>query len=396
MIQVVFTVLCLLCMPILRGVSLADESLQSLHTNLNTYYDSFRPPLRVHFAGQQVTPVKASNYHAKRCSHTDPGAAISLYQNGAYGKYLGEQAVLVGSPCLFSDSLGNWLSNYFESMLCANAAGMHYVTVAKIWEPRTNDTSEPFLTKLPAFVKHPVPVSKDIAKVKLATSCPCASLCHEKPNALWTRNRDVIKPLLWGAIEHQIKAKELTNTTVVLSDLSTAKPGTVLPFVPEVAIHYRCGDNFVGHYGFLPFSAFRTLVPASTKMIFVLAEKRSRKTATKQHRAAKCDAIFNSLFSYLTQQFPRAEVVIRRGDDLYSDFIRLASAPVTICSVSSFCLWPAFVNPHVAHFPLTKLIVRRDASINLGFKWIAQPQVLLGAQYEHMQTNVLLEQLNKL
>jgi hypothetical protein len=57
------------------------------------------------------------------------------------------------------------------------------------------------------------------------------------------------------------------TTIVSASDLATVSAGTSLPLVPDAAIHYRCGDNFVGHYGFLPFRAFLATIP---KVVFFL------------------------------------------------------------------------------------------------------------------------------
>lgn len=379
-----------------NGTNGADDNLLAIYQDINKYYDSFRPPLSVNYAGQVIAPIKASNYHSKRCSHADPGSAIQRFQTNTYDAYSKEVPVLVGSPCLFSDSLGNWLSNYFETILCANAAGMHYMAVAKIWEPGSNDTASPFLSKLPSIVEHKSPTSVSFAKKNINMHCPCSAVCHERPIALWTKRRDIIHPLMWEALNYHKITLKTTRTVILESDASNRPPGTDLPLIPDVAIHYRCGDNFVGHYGFLPFSAFKSYVPADASTIFVLAEKRSRKTAQKAHRAAKCDAIFSELFNYLTSHFPRAAVLIRRGDDLYLDLLRLASARTTICSVSSFCLWPAFVSNHTAYFPATKLIVRHDTSLDLGFKWISKPEVVLGAAFDHAPAAALIGKLTTL
>jgi hypothetical protein len=204
----------------------------------------------------------------------------------------------------------------------------------------------------------------------------------------------IIKPILWNAFSHHLQTLQNPVTSVLSTDTSNSAVGAALPFIPDVAIHYRCGDNFIGHYGFLPFSAFKLYIPAGAKTIYVLADKRGRKTAMKQHRAAKCDAIFSALFTYLTQLFPQAAVLIRRGGDLTEDLLRLASARTTICSVSTFCLWPALANNHTAYFPLTKLVLRKDATRDLGIKWISTPAVVLGSPYEHLPAAHLVNLLS--
>ena len=210
----------------------------------------------------------------------------------------------------------------------------------------------------------------------------------------------MIKPILNNALAYHLQHYSSSSlmTTVMAGDLSNVPTGTSLPFVPHVAIHYRCSDNFVGHYGFLPFYKFVEIIPADfTESIFVLAENKTRKTAHRKHLTAKCDWIFDSMFSFLVKHFPHAKVLIRRGDDPYLDFARLSYAKVTICSVSSFCLWPAIINNGSAHFPRTKLILGGDATVNLGpsFHWIKQPQIIHGAEALRLSADQLLKQLNQ-
>lgn len=305
-----------------------------------------------------------------------------------------QQAVLISTPCFYSDSFGNWLSNYFETILCARAAHMHYMAVAKVWEPSVNDSPSALVSRLPSTIQHDNPVSKYVAADIIEKRCPCSGNCHMRPNGLWTKGLSVIRPLLWDALNHHYLTLPRPSTAVLSSDLSTSAVGTTLPFIPEVAIHYRCGDNFVGHYGFLPFSAFNKYVPAAAKTIYVLADKRGRKTDRKKHRAVMCDAIFSALFAYLAAAFPTASVVVRRGDDLYMDLLRLAYAPVTICSVSTFCLWPALANNRTAYFPRTKLVVQGDTPTNLGLQWITQPAVVPGARHERASTAKLIHLLS--
>ena len=79
---------------------------------------------------------------------------------------------------------------------------------------------------------------------------------------------------------------------------------------------------------------------------------------------------------------------------MYLDMARLAYAQHVVCSVSTFCLWPAIVNPHHAYFPRTRLIVAGNTDINLGFKWLLQPEVLRGQNYEHVAPAQLVAKLN--
>jgi len=56
-----------------------------------------------------------------------------------------------------------------------------------------------------------------------------------------------------------------------------------VPLVPDVSIHYRCGDNVVTHYGFLPFKVYSDLIAEGARTIYVMSEHPSRKTNTRRN-----------------------------------------------------------------------------------------------------------------
>ena len=173
-------------------------------------------------------------------------------------------------------------------------------------------------------------------------------------NILRYKGLDVIRPILNTALSYHLEQSYHPNelrTVVTADDLSNVPVGTSLPFIPHLAIHYRCSDNFVGHYGFLPFSKFVDIIAPEDEdqTMYVLAENKNRKTTpAKRHLVEKCDGIFNAMFTFLTSRYPRvcffaffcfllgagnitscsycclqAKVLIRRGDDLYLDMARL-------------------------------------------------------------------------
>ncbi|RYH29757.1 hypothetical protein EON65_07440 [archaeon] len=53
------------------------------------------------------------------CLAMDNAMAIELFGTDHWSKRLQNRAVLVQTPCMGSDSLGNFLSNYFETIMCA-------------------------------------------------------------------------------------------------------------------------------------------------------------------------------------------------------------------------------------------------------------------------------------
>lgn len=410
-----------------------DRTLLAEHREVNSSYDWDHPPYRRKIIGVQ--------HYLKRCVLQEPFKALNGYDAKVYSTSMNiTRRVLIQSPCLGSDSLGNLLGHYFESIFCARHIGAHYMAVAKVWEPRTLDEASPFVGALPDIVEvrshrssssgsdgivahssrsqrrlSPSPsvsspgrgAHRRVAapdKSAKSAKCPCPGGCHERAASLWTKNTASIRTIVHTALERHLTSMAVSETVLQPTDLlsNNTKPGDTLPLIPSVAIHYRCGDNFVGPYGFLPFSVVRAHIekhfsshskkngaqgPGSRaqvgpQTIYVLAEHRGRKTGgKKQMLAQKCDHVLRALHNDLTRAYPDSRVVVRRGDDLYVDMARLSRAQLTICSVSTFCLWPAIANRNVAYFPRSALIVGGRSDIDLGFRWIGQPELVKGVRY---------------
>lgn len=186
------------------------------------------------------------------------------------------------------------------------------------------------------------------------------------------------------------------NTTIF--DVNSASSSVIeqqLPLIPDVAIHYRCGDNTVTHYGFTPFRVFAATIPHDTRSIYVMAESPSRNA--RPDRTERCTSIFMALRSYLMSKFPRAVVVVLRGHDMFEDLARLTYANTTICSVSTYCLWPAMSNNHTVYFPVTKLIAKENTSFDYGssFHWLVDDKyrAIRGSEALHMPHAELVNRL---
>jgi len=284
--------------------------------------------------------------------------------------------VMVQTSCFSSDSLGNELSNYFESLLCANATRIHFASAMFTASPQRAGHL-PFLNALPKQVVHP---NLDVAHaLKVKTSqCPCPSMCHEWDYGLMHKNMaSFVRPLFRAAMDaYWMSNEKKTLKLVEGAEIRTAasqQEHTKLPFLPDVAIHYRCGDNVVTHYGFSPFRIFRRKIPLDAKYIYVMADSPNRNK--KPHNVARCHAIFVALEGYLKAHFPHATVVILRGQDVFDDLARLTYANTTICSVSTFCLWPAIASSNKAYFPVSKLIAKEHTQFDYGpaFTWLTAP-----------------------
>jgi hypothetical protein len=103
------------------------------------------------------------------------------------------------------------------------------------------------------------------------------------------------------------------------------------------------------------------------------------------------------LFDYLRAARPNATIVVKRGGDLFLDYVRLAFAKVTICSASTYCFWPALANiagGGTAHFPLSSLIAGADnvhLAPNFGpnFQWINDSNIISDFRKVKPWTNVV-------
>ena len=106
----------------------------------------------------------------------------------------------------------------------------------------------------------------------------------------------------------------------------------------------------------------------------------------------RCELILSSLHKYLSSAFPDAVVLLLRGQNVYLDLYRLTYANTTICSVSTFCFYPALSSKTIAYFPVTRLVAKATKP-NYGahFKWISSPKVFPGARARDMPNNQLLK-----
>jgi hypothetical protein len=174
------------------------------------------------------------------------------------------------------------------------------------------------------------------------------------------------------------------STTIAPETDITNSKSEFLPLIPDVTIQYRCGDNigFSYMYGILPYTAFASRIPANSKYIYVLSDHPSR--ALHAQYTSRCQVILQGLFDYLTEKNPNSTIVVKRGGDIFLDYIRIAQSKTVICSASTFCFWPSLAtikNGGQVHFPITNLIAGADSidlAPNFGpnFYWINDSNII--------------------
>lgn len=177
----------------------------------------------------------------------------------------------------------------------------------------------------------------------------------------------------------------------------------MLCFHPSLVLSFsdvgRCGDTVPSTvYGFLPFQAIIDLIPKnqSISTIFILTDPSARASILSDLKDIKfshnCHPILMALYNRLRIEFPQSYVILKSGGDPFVDYLRLSRAKITICSASTFCLWPAIASVGVAHFPVTGLIagwnsermkvsdlpsfVTSEQEGVQHFKWIDQPRIV--------------------
>jgi hypothetical protein len=257
--------------------------------------------------------------------------------------------------------------------------------------------SPTFFKSFPMFIASSSQISSHASgSQKLKSICRCLSGCNDSPKAIWPHNTKEIIQILSNALSLHIQSApypHFQETIVSQFDYSTTvKAGDVLPFIPNATIHFRCGDNFQGEYGFLPLSTYREVIPADIQYLYILSEGRKRYDASKktkdldfftERKLVLCDRIAKLLVNYLHRYFKNATILVRRNDDLFADFARLAYSNTTVCSVSTFCLWPAIAHQGtVAYFPRTRVVLGgKMPDLGPKFIWLKEPRIIKGATF---------------
>lgn len=341
------------------------------------------------------------------CYKDDYAGTRDEFLRGRWSAEIEGHPVLVYPLCLNTFQLGNTLGYYFNDLACAELAGVHYIGVHKnfqIQDPSALSTPpskhHSFLEAFPSIVPHPRAGSMQEAKDNVKRVCKCIRYCWENNESPWLRIVESISHYMLHAIDTYIDVADIGQGTVLsnVTDLIYFPPGSAsspqsavgisteshpyLPLIPDVTVQYRCGDN-VGfgktRYGLLPFPAIVSRIYPSAKHIYVIADSPSRSAGHPYN--SRCGIILQSLFDILKSNFPNSIIIIKRGGDLFLDVARLAYSNITICSASTFCLWPALANRGRVHFPYTPLIAGGWTNLSLPdfgphFHWIREVEIL--------------------
>ena len=128
--------------------------------------------------------------------------------------------------------------------------GLHFGVVAPSSPAALKNRPDFMRHYIDAPVLHPEPSPSEAHSLAaLDQTCTCRDYCHEHPASVWYRDIDIYLPLIKSSLEQHIarsRSRRFLETVVQPGDRSTKPAGTVLPFLPDAAIQYRCSDNFIG------------------------------------------------------------------------------------------------------------------------------------------------------
>jgi hypothetical protein len=382
-------ILSLFLLSIFKGIIshlLTLETLQEYSVKINTSLPSENLP--------HVTRDVNIN---RRCPYICMNDVLKRIHNN-----IDTQALFITqTPCFDEDSVGNRWSDYIEARLCANLTGLHFITLSKTCCETI--TENVFHNILPDIIYHNKP-NNNMKYDSMLQICQCGSSCHHRKEALMHKHMSMARDIYLPSVEAHYKFMQSKYSPHFTFDVKLAWKATLqsplysqnsLPMIPDVAVHCRCGDNTVGDYSFLPYESYSNKIPRDNVMknIYILSDNINRKT--KPHQMILCNAILSGLHDYLASKFPTSNVITLRGMSPFDDIVRLTYAKLTICSVSTFCLWPAISRTNTVYYPQTLLIANNEQPFySSNFHWFNDSLLLFGQHALRMTPEDIVEELS--
>eukprot|EP00928_Gymnodinium_smaydae_P038153 TRINITY_DN26364_c1_g2_i1.p1 TRINITY_DN26364_c1_g2~~TRINITY_DN26364_c1_g2_i1.p1 ORF type:complete len:830 (-),score=49.19 TRINITY_DN26364_c1_g2_i1:146-2635(-) len=250
------------------------------------------------------------------------------------------------------ESLGNAVPQWFMTIVLAQWIGatVEYVSDTP---PATNDfvgrmQAEPYIPPVTTADQ-----SERLRLARLACSCTKSFLHTCKETRVWETFQKYWREKLRS----------------VLHDIALQKQAEALPGAREqvydLAVHVRCGDilkyAFLDQYGFLGLSSYKKALSDRVQGLNVRIIIFMAPTHGAGARIAKdgqfenfCGHIGSGLRRVLETQFAPAQVRIDNTSLSTDVWTHLVFAKRTLCSPSTFCLWPTMAanNGFLADTPL--------------------------------------------
>lgn len=341
--------------------------------------------------------------------HWNP--AHQYCRGDSWTKYIEDLPIIVHNFWGRFQEFGNYIGLYLEAIACAKLTNMHYLAMNIDWEDHSGtqlNESRPlkeFISLLPDVIPYTgnnAPRNKDEANRAIRSQCPCNIFCWQNSNAAWVKKVEYLREVFMPALSTYIDRyeRDIPTTVDAVYDMvhypdGLSESDRVLPLIPDASIQLRCSDVLHhDRYGFVPFKAYKSLIPSTARHIILSSDHPQRRT-----QGEECKQILQSAFDYLKHHFPSSIIVIKRGDDLFRSLARISFSPVSICSPSTFCLWPALLSSNgTAYYPLSNVALQSQAvhfpeSVSKHFKWMTDFRVLHFIRNEDMRS--ILNALNQ-
>ena len=308
------------------------------------------------------------------------------------------QAVLISTACFTNHSFGNDFGFYIESYLCSLQIGANFVAPSFVSPISALSNNHLFFLGLPKIRVETNEKRFDEARNLSVSICKSIMFPWEQEDALLHTHIEIVRTIFRGAIDSCLNSTKPTYSKLkILDDDRVQSSGQValdfdsnkilFPFVPNISIHYRCGDNTdIG--GLLPFHAINNIIISYLEnhkylllphnnnnnsnninnnsiknnkniTLYILTEGPTKHMqSVSEAQRKRCDDIRNLLYHHIISSFPSMTVILLRGHDFFEDIVRMTYSNLLICSASTFCLWPAISTYGTAYLPVSKLFMK--------------------------------------
>ena len=265
-----------------------------------------------------------------------------------------------------------------QSLACADEAGLHFIAM-----PYRHGQCL-FYRGIPTIVKHRNPV-EDCTQggTHVQHMCGGHKFPWEESEASFYKYKQMIKVMMTNTYHSYIKhIYHHQNIDIHDANLSVSTFDEVihgnrdiggvvsyLPLIPSAALVIRCCDILTTarasdyKYGFLRWDVYQKLIPPESSFIYILSEPLDYTdySSTCSKNTVACKRMGSELLQYLHHHFPQATVAIRRGYE-NDGLLQLSTAKTVICVPTTFCLFPAYINPGTVYLTRSKLVAGTDIS----------------------------------
>lgn len=330
-----------------------EESTSTPHPNAvpNSYHDIVNKLRHI----QKL--INSNQTHINEQYHDIDGMRTGqdLFHNNIFQMDSNNMPIIYWRLDLSVGAIGNNFGTYFDAIGCAQVAGFHFIGVTG--HPLRMEPDEPFFNAVPFLIPHANPVKDHETALKnIQAKCTCNRYCTRESQP-WEEIIPLIRHIFAKGMylhlstrRHGLLPEERGMLLSPGVDIYSVDAHQFLPLIPDVAVHYRCSDNTFGGMGLLSFKTVIDRIPSDAKYIYVFTEAIAR--VKGELMEPHVDVILSALKKDIETAIKGSIVVIKRGSHLFTTFAQLGFANVTICSPSTFCLYPAMARVKTTYFPI--------------------------------------------